>query len=85
MPVQNQYEIATINFYIPRIQNADGGNVNKLELISALRQKMDLSKPEAAKIVDLFFDNMADALARGNRVEIRGQGKGEPGNIIKRL
>ena len=33
---------------------------------------MDLSKPEAAKIVDLFFDNMTDVLARGDRVEIRG-------------
>ena len=46
--------------------------MNKLELISALRQQMDLSKPDAAKIVDLFFDNMADALADGDRVEIRG-------------
>ena len=47
-------------------------NLNKLELISALREKTDLSKPEAATVVDLFFDNMADALARGDRVEIRG-------------
>jgi integration host factor subunit beta len=46
--------------------------VNKLELISVLRQEMDLSKPDASKIVDLFFDNMADTLARGDRVEIRG-------------
>ena len=33
---------------------------------------MDLSKSEAASIVDLFFDNMAEALASGDRVEIRG-------------
>jgi integration host factor subunit beta len=46
----------------------DGGNVNKLELISVLRQEMDLSKPNAAKIVDLFFDNMADVIARGDRL-----------------
>jgi len=46
--------------------------VNKLELVSALREKMDLSKPEAAKVVDIFFDNMAEALASGGRVEIRG-------------
>ena len=46
--------------------------MNKLELISVLRQEMDLSKPDAAKIVDLFFDNMADVLADGDRVEIRG-------------
>jgi len=46
--------------------------LNKLELISALREKMDLTKAEAATVVDLFFDNMADVLARGDRVEIRG-------------
>jgi len=46
--------------------------MNKLELISALREKTDLSKPEAASVVDLFVDNMSDALARGDRVEIRG-------------
>ena len=46
--------------------------MNKLELISALRQKTDLSKPEAALVVELFVDSMADTLAKGDRVEIRG-------------
>ncbi len=46
--------------------------MNKLELISALREKADLSKPEASTVVDLFFDSMADVLARGDRAEIRG-------------
>jgi integration host factor subunit beta len=46
--------------------------LNKLELISALKEQADLSKAEAATVVDLFFDNMADVLARGDRVEIRG-------------
>ena len=46
--------------------------MNKLELISALKNKANLSKSESAKIVQLFFDNMAEALARGERVEIRG-------------
>jgi len=46
--------------------------LNKLELISALKKQADLSKPEASTVVDVFFDNMADVLARGNRVEIRG-------------
>ena len=45
--------------------------MNKLELISILKNQADLSKAEAAKVVDLFFDNMADVLARGDRVEIR--------------
>ena len=45
--------------------------MNKLELISALREKADLSKAEATGVIDLIFDNMADVLARGDRVEIR--------------
>ena len=46
--------------------------MNKLELISALKNQTDISKSEAAKVVDLFFGSMSDALARGDRVEIRG-------------
>ena len=46
--------------------------MNKLELIDKLREATDLSKNEAHKIVDFFFNSMADALARGDRVEIRG-------------
>jgi integration host factor subunit beta len=46
--------------------------LNKLELIAALREKTDLSKTEAAGVVDLFFDRMAETLAGGDRVEIRG-------------
>lgn len=57
---------------MPYIQNAAGGNVNKLELISVLKEKMDLTKAEATSIVELFLKNMADTLAQGDRVEIRG-------------
>jgi integration host factor subunit beta len=46
--------------------------LNKLELIAALREKADLSKTEAAGVVDLFFDQMAETLAKDDRVEIRG-------------
>ena len=46
--------------------------MNKLELISALKKEANISKAEAAKVIQLFFDYMADALARGERVEIRG-------------
>jgi integration host factor subunit beta len=31
-----------------------------------------LSRNEAATVVDLFFESMSDALAKGERVEIRG-------------
>ena len=46
--------------------------MNKLELISALKNEADISKSEAAKVVQIFFEHMADAMARGERVEIRG-------------
>jgi integration host factor subunit beta len=46
--------------------------MNKLELIQALKEATDLSKSEAAAVVEIFFNGMADALANGDRVEIRG-------------
>jgi len=46
--------------------------VNKLELIETLRDEGQISKKEAAIIVHLFFDKISDALAEGDRVEIRG-------------
>ncbi len=46
--------------------------MNKLELISALKNESDIPKADAAKVVQIFFDSMADALARGERTEIRG-------------
>jgi len=46
--------------------------MNKLELISTLKNEANISKAEAAKIVEIFFDSMAEALANGERVEIRG-------------
>jgi integration host factor subunit beta len=51
---------------------AEGGYMNKLEIIAALKNEANISKAEAAKVVQLFFDNMADAMAEGERVEIRG-------------
>jgi len=46
--------------------------MNKIELNQALKNSNNLSKSEAEKIVTLFFDQIADALAQGDRVEIRG-------------
>ena len=46
--------------------------MNKLELVTALKDKTGISKLEAAKIVKTFFDTMADTLATGERVEVRG-------------
>lgn len=46
--------------------------MNKLGLIQTLRTEAGISKTEAAAVVHLFFDEMANALANGDRVEIRG-------------
>jgi len=46
--------------------------VNKLELIKNLKEECQISKKEAAIIVDLFFDKISETLAGGDRVEIRG-------------
>jgi integration host factor subunit beta len=45
--------------------------MNKLGLINAVRDKAQIKKSEAAAVVNLFFDKMIDALANGDRVEIR--------------
>ena len=46
--------------------------MNKLDLIQTLRDATDLTKQEAEKVVTVFFNDMAGALAKGERVEIRG-------------
>ncbi len=46
--------------------------MNKLELISALKNETGITKSEASTIVNIFFDEMANSLATGDRVEIRG-------------
>ena len=46
--------------------------MNKIDLIQALKDSNHLSKSEAEKIVTLFFEEIADSLAQGDRVEIRG-------------
>ena len=46
--------------------------MNKLELIQTMYTTNGLLKREATEIVNLFFDQMAGALEKGDRVEIRG-------------
>ena len=46
--------------------------MNKADLITALKEEAGLVKIEAEAVVNLFFDEMAEALAKGDRVEIRG-------------
>lgn len=46
--------------------------MNKLELIETLKEDARLTKSEAKAIVKLFFNEMSNALIKGDRVEIRG-------------
>jgi integration host factor subunit beta len=46
--------------------------MNRYDIIRALRDENGLSVKEAWLVVKMFFDEMAKALARGDRVEIRG-------------
>ena len=46
--------------------------MNKADLADALSEANGLTKTEAKVIVDTFFNEMVETLARGERVEIRG-------------
>ena len=46
--------------------------MNKSDLIIALKNETGLKKTEAESVVNLFFDEMSNALASGDRVEVRG-------------
>ncbi len=46
--------------------------MNKYDLIETLRKETNLTKTQAEQVVELFFDEMSNALTNGDRVEIRG-------------
>lgn len=46
--------------------------MNKLELISTLKDRANLTKSDAAEVIKIFFDSLSDAFVKGERVEIRG-------------
>ena len=46
--------------------------MNKADLVEALRKESGLTRAKAEEAVNIFFGKMTDALASGDRVEIRG-------------
>lgn len=48
--------------------------MNKSELIEMIAEKARTTKKRAEDVVNLIFDSMTDALAKGERIEIRGFG-----------
>ena len=43
-----------------------------MELIETLREETDLTKSDAKAVVKLFFNELSNALTKGDRIEIRG-------------
>jgi len=48
--------------------------MNKSDLVEALSEGEDLTRTKAEEVVNLVFSEMTNALAAGDRVEIRGLG-----------
>lgn len=48
--------------------------MNKSDLIERIGEVAKLNKKKAEEVIDLIFDQMSDALIRGDRIEIRGFG-----------
>jgi len=48
--------------------------MNKSDLVEALSEGENLTRTKAEEVVNLFFGEMTNALAAGERVEIRGLG-----------
>ena len=46
----------------------------KSELIEKLAEKSGITLFKAEEVIDIFFDSINNALAKGGRVEIRGFG-----------
>ena len=46
----------------------------KSDLIEKLKNRTDLSRNQAEKVVDIFFESIGAALTNGDRDEIRGFG-----------
>lgn len=46
--------------------------MTKYDFIESMRKETGLSATKSVQVVELFFDEMSNALATGNRVEIRG-------------
>jgi integration host factor subunit beta len=51
-----------------------GASMNKSDLISAIKEKTSLSRKDAEKVIDTFFDTITQSIVSGGRVEIRGFG-----------
>jgi integration host factor subunit beta len=49
-----------------------GGYMNKATLVDVLKKEASITKADAEKVVNIFFDEISKALKGGDRAEIRG-------------
>lgn len=54
--------------------------MNKLKLIQALKDRCDLTKDEANKVVRTFFSEMTNAMINGDRIEMSADSKNDGKN-----
>ena len=52
----------------------EGPGMTKADLIDEVSKLSNLTKKETETIVNTIFDNITDALAKGDKVELRGFG-----------
>lgn len=50
------------------------GCMTKSDLIDAIKEKIQINRKDAEKIVETFFKSIEESLLNGERVEIRGFG-----------
>ncbi len=48
--------------------------MNKSDLVEKVASQAETTKKQAEQVVNLVFDSMSNALANGDRIEIRGFG-----------
>lgn len=48
--------------------------MNRSDVISVLKEESNLSRKDAEKVTDIFFETIEETLSQGERVEIRGFG-----------
>ena len=59
--------------------------MTKQHVINALADRAGLTKVDAAKVLDAFYDIVSDALARGERVTLTGFGTFEVRTRAERM
>ncbi len=61
--------------------------MKKLDIVNKVAEDLRLPKKEVKKVVDLMFEEITKAIARGEKVEIRGLGtfklKKRPSRLIR--